>query len=1221
MPKSRHKALIDSLKARFPHLASEIQASARAIYDAHQAVYHYQQGTIKKANAKATITALGKMGAMPHEVAKYFLEEVITGDPPVIVEAYLNGVRQDHAEVSIDGGTTWPYRAFQQFDVSSPPAPGPIRFMAKVQITGGTLTGVTAYGEKRARVTGPGVTIVRIDLKEPKGGGGRFSASLEFVPDEITEGGHADLVWSSPAADSAEISDPMNPAATLPDHRPSSGIRFTPPITGAVRAYTVTGRFLVGGTIRATKNATLTVRPPAPPPGRCNITVAVREPVYPNKDFEVTVTASGGPFADIVLYIDGSAVHNFGGQGATATLRYTHRGGLPEGNHAIRAEGILAGETEPSCFSSTVRFRAGPPRPVAAAPPARPRLLAPQTWMRVPAAVTRDKVTRALHDGRHELDRFAREYYEDARERYIRELRIARVEARNLRNRLRAAGQHPEVQQNLDRTMASLAVTAAAPEAAVLETILPQALGHMEAGRRAEGAPEDTALQRDLRTITNRIDEIQRYSETRFESDLRDYLGTRTTPGIIARIVEQVGQSYAITDEGERSRLREGLYGEAAWLAGYYARALRHREAPLFRALHVMLPKMQVGTAKSTTVFAEFIKGWWGVWLLPLIYFLVSPTLGWFIFVIWGLFKLPPVTGALVWWLQFTFLTGGAAFLGGAILGFLELPGYTAIDRTLLVILALIGGLLNWAFHMSARGSHVEGIFEGTMFGALTATLSHILGGAIIFTGVGMFVAALGFPVGWGAFAGIAVGAGIIFFAVLAGVNPELLPMFILIGGFIVPILIPSTAGVLVPVLLFMLFATMGITYFYTQGGLPAVNVIALVVMVFSYMMLGPYSGYVVQVKDQIGAPIKAVSSYAQIAFTDIWLLLTNPTEYYAQQQLRQIRPERPLSFPKGVELISLDAIPPVVPANEQFSLFAAFENQGDLPAREVTATARCVASAPRDADTCSRISGAETYGPVNLNPGQADRTEWRFTAGGRRDPRNKEKFLADTVFNNVNLTLSYALDTSSSLQVEVATSQEIQRRQTQPGARFYYPQVATAKVGPAQLSISVGPQPLVARPGQTATAIIAVTNSRPDGQVIFRSVNSRSFASPSGQGASKVEISLSPVVGKDLQCSSGAVTCRSGLIPPGLDAPQTAVCDSTENSYILERYEARSVIPIFCNFTVAEVNPQLGSITGLITASMTNYQFNLLQSKAVQVTAPLGTLPVAVQAPPTTTP
>ena len=79
MPKSKHKALIDSLKTKFPHLKKEIQDSARGIYDAQRISDACAAGTMKFEKGQAALTNLAKSGAIPAQVGKWLLQ---TLDPP-----------------------------------------------------------------------------------------------------------------------------------------------------------------------------------------------------------------------------------------------------------------------------------------------------------------------------------------------------------------------------------------------------------------------------------------------------------------------------------------------------------------------------------------------------------------------------------------------------------------------------------------------------------------------------------------------------------------------------------------------------------------------------------------------------------------------------------------------------------------------------------------------------------------------------------------------------------------------------------------------------------------------------------------------------------------------------------------------------------------------------------------------------------------------------------
>ncbi|MBI3190333.1 hypothetical protein HYZ41_01370, partial [archaeon] len=139
-----------------------------------------------------------------------------------------------------------------------------------------------------------------------------------------------------------------------------------------------------------------------------------------------------------------------------------------------------------------------------------------------------------------------------------------------------------------------------------------------------------------------------------------------------------------------------------------------------------------------------------------------------------------------------------------------------------------------------------------------------------------------------------------------------------------------------------IVLGAIGLFQFYQTGGWKIVLQVGILVLVFSYIALGPYHAYYDQAITQIKAPIEVAYRQVSNAITDVWLLVTNPTEWYARQQLVNVRPERPLDYPKGVEFGSIEAMPPSVPQGQQFAMMAVIKNDGPIDASDVVVSYSC---------------------------------------------------------------------------------------------------------------------------------------------------------------------------------------------------------------------------------------------------------------------------------------
>ncbi|MBI4019639.1 MAG: hypothetical protein HY364_05330 [Candidatus Aenigmarchaeota archaeon] len=139
-----------------------------------------------------------------------------------------------------------------------------------------------------------------------------------------------------------------------------------------------------------------------------------------------------------------------------------------------------------------------------------------------------------------------------------------------------------------------------------------------------------------------------------------------------------------------------------------------------------------------------------------------------------------------------------------------------------------------------------------------------------------------------------------------------------------------------------------GIFSFYNTGGFLFVFQLSVLIMLFGWFALGPYRGVYAEIVDQIRAPILFVYNSFRDAFTDVWLLATNPQEYFARQQLKNVRAAQGVSLPDGVEIERIDLQPPNPALSEKggvkqsFSASLEIRNKGKADARNVVAWVEC---------------------------------------------------------------------------------------------------------------------------------------------------------------------------------------------------------------------------------------------------------------------------------------
>ena len=396
----------------------------------------------------------------------------------------------------------------------------------------------------------------------------------------------------------------------------------------------------------------------------------------------------------------------------------------------------------------------------------------------------------------------------------------------------------------------------------------------------------------------------------------------------------------------------------------------------------------------------------------------------------------------------------------------------------------------------------------------------------------------------------------------------------------------------------FILAWLVGAWQFYQSGGFRVVLTVTIVIMLFGYVALGPYHYVWDQVKEQVKVPLKIAYRAIRDAFYNVWLLATDPTSWYARQQVVNVRPEKPISMPKGIEIVSFDALPSSVPAESEFAMTAIIRNDGDLDATVTEARVGCNKwCEEREAEVRSQRMLFRKDGNINVpltdtkssplfEKGMGDTITIRPLKAITESGRSAEVHLA-----KVNFSIVYRTNTSSSLFVEVMNQNEIDRR-FRESQDVYKNVVAVSKVSPAQLSLNVGPQPLTAGK-KSNLLLVSVSNARPDGNVILRI-------------GDKIIINMPPEVGTFEGDDTGA-KCR-GQVSCVFAGNQKIECTLTpEKDIEIRQYEFNSIFSFLCEFTTSPESAVGTSKTGLITASLPKYEFSLNMEKNVPVTAPLG--------------
>lgn len=294
----------------------------------------------------------------------------------------------------------------------------------------------------------------------------------------------------------------------------------------------------------------------------------------------------------------------------------------------------------------------------------------------------------------------------------------------------------------------------------------------------------------------------------------------------------------------------------------------------------------------------------------------------------------------------------------------------------------------------------------------------------------------------------------------------------------------------------FLLALFIGAFQFYQSGGFQAVLVVTLIVMLFGWVALGPYSFVWTEVKEQIKAPLKLIWRAAKDAFINVWLLATDPTEFYKRQQIQNARPDRPISFAEGIEVVGITTDLASVPANERFDVLATLRNNADKPVMlesvQISCNKWCTPTSEMGIGNDKFVRATmqnnnvvlfEAKDNVEFTQGESDIFRFSPIKAETLTGREAETRIATTTVN-----VSYLASTSSILQVEVIDDAEWKRR-TINNPDVFKPVPAKAKTSPAQLALNVGPQPIVAQSESIRQnrLLVSVSNTRSDGDVILR--------------------------------------------------------------------------------------------------------------------------------------
>ncbi|MBI2172849.1 MAG: rhomboid family intramembrane serine protease [Candidatus Aenigmarchaeota archaeon] len=400
---------------------------------------------------------------------------------------------------------------------------------------------------------------------------------------------------------------------------------------------------------------------------------------------------------------------------------------------------------------------------------------------------------------------------------------------------------------------------------------------------------------------------------------------------------------------------------------------------------------------------------------------------------------------------------------------------------------------------------------------------------------------------------------------------------------------------------IWIFFSLVGIFQFYHSGGFRIVLQGGVIILLFAYIALGPYSGYYHQAIDQVRGPVVVAYDAVEKTISDVYLLATNPTEWYARQQVQNVRPERSTVGARALEITLFDALPASVPAGQQFAVTTVLKHEGVLDnVTDMKVAFSCNQWCLIDGVTATDSDvGKTSKGKFTINNAAGGRS---ILLKGESIVASFSGFISKSVTNRENeyrlakvtMNVSYRYSTTSSLFVEAINSEELNKR-TNEGKNFRNV-VATGKNGPAQLSLNVGPQPLIA--GKNALLLVSVSNSRDDSSVILND-------------GTEITIRMPRSVGSGLDCEGFGHNGDDGDPDlTGIEVVRYKVTPKTTDRVEIKASDFNSIFPFICSFTANEVRGT-GPLTqtGLVTAELPSYEFTVKKEKDVPVTVPLGIL------------
>ncbi len=378
---------------------------------------------------------------------------------------------------------------------------------------------------------------------------------------------------------------------------------------------------------------------------------------------------------------------------------------------------------------------------------------------------------------------------------------------------------------------------------------------------------------------------------------------------------------------------------------------------------------------------------------------------------------------------------------------------------------------------------------------------------------------------------------------------------------------------IIINVILFI-FSLVFFNSLYSSGGPWSFITVTIFILLIAYVLTGPYSAYA----DTYINSIKSATDNGFVVLgqkmSDFTLLLTNPIEYNARMQERNVQAEQETT-PGFVEISDITPYSPVVPNGTIAASQVTVSNDAkefNLVAKNVTLSVSC--------EHCTMEN------PIVFKIGDMRPREKRiFTVN---TTASAKKIPGENLYFKYNL--SYEMSSTSNLRVE-EVSQDYVNQMLMSGNNIFKNVVATCSPGPAAISLNVGKQPLISD-GAEKILLISLVNMINEGDITIPKDSTITV---------KVPVQLIDQ-NSGIKCESGNIWEVSYGHDNGYDVIKIRPAKTLNIKYLKR-------VPIYCHFVPNKVEEHGGMPVpneGIIIASIDKYVYKTKTTQGIKITYPI---------------